>query len=331
MVARGGPERQRHDRPRLSDAAGASEQLVTPMPGERDKGAPCPQAGIVLSLAFEHVVWLGGGTGSGKSTVARLLAARQGLRCFRVDDFWYAHDARLDETRLTPDEQWLGLTPEEQAAAFEETSRRRFQLVLADLVALPTRPGIVVEGPQILPDLLPPGAAAVFLVPTAELQRSLLAQRPLPPTANPRLALENRIEKDRLFAERVASQAAARGYELVRVDGRRSPDELTDAVEQALRPGLDPNGGQTDLRSARRWENDILARNVRSWLASTDTLAEPPASYAFVCECGRRGCAEQVLLSLDEYDATRRAVSPLHAADDAPPRVENDERSPAQQ
>ena len=282
-------------------------------------------------MAFEHVVWLGGGTGSGKSTVARLLAARHGLRCFRVDDFWYAHDARLDEPRLTPDEQWLGLTPEEQAAAFEETSRRRFQLVLADLVALPTRPGIVVEGPQILPDLLPSGAAAVFLVPTAELQRSLLAQRPLPPRANPHLALENRIEKDRLFAERVASQAAARGFELVRVDGRRPPDELTDAVERALGSGLDSNGGQADLHSARRWENDVFARNVRSWLASTDTLAEPPARYSFVCECGRRGCAEQVLLSLDEYEATRRALAPLHAADGDSHRVEDDERSPGQQ
>jgi hypothetical protein len=277
-------------------------------------------------VAFDHVVWLGGGTGSGKSTVARLLAARHGLRCFRVDDFWYAHDERLQEPKLTPDEQWLGLTPEEQAAAFEETSRRRFQLVLADLVALPKRPGIVVEGPQILPDLLPSGAAAAFLVPTAELQRSLLAQRPLPPTADPSRALENRIEKDRLFAERVASQATAHGFDVVRVDGRRSPEELTDAVERALGDVPDAKGEEADLRSVRRWENDVFARNLRSWLVSTDTPAEPPEGYAFACECGERGCAEQVTLSLAGYEVTAHVVAPLHDA-----RVGNDHGSSAQQ
>src|SRR5690348_12790331 len=42
-------------------------------------------------------VWIGGSTGSGKSTVTRLLAARHGLRVFPVDAFWYSHVRRLSE------------------------------------------------------------------------------------------------------------------------------------------------------------------------------------------------------------------------------------------
>lgn len=232
-----------------------------------------------------------------------------------MDAFWYAHDARLDESKLTPDEQWLGRTPEQQAAAFEETSRRRLRLVLDGLAALPQQPPIVVEGPQILPDLLPPAAAAVFLVPTRKFQQSLLAKRPLPPTENPRLALENRIEKDRLFAERVASLAATCGFEIIEVDGSRSPEEVLARVERSFASVLSTNRVPVDLRSVRRWENEVAAQNLRSWLASTDVPAEPPGPYSFACECGRRDCSARVALTLAEFDALPHVIAPRHATD----------------
>lgn len=53
-----------------------------------------------VGLVCEAVGWISGGTGSGKTTVARALAARHGLRMFPVDAFWYAHTARLDAARL---------------------------------------------------------------------------------------------------------------------------------------------------------------------------------------------------------------------------------------
>ena len=48
----------------------------------------------------------------------------------------------------------------------------------ADLAVLPSSPPVVVEGPQVLPDLVPPGDAAVFLVATPDFQRSVLERRP---------------------------------------------------------------------------------------------------------------------------------------------------------
>lgn len=123
-------------------------------------------------------------------------------------------------------------------------------LAVEDLAKLPGRPSTLVEGPQVLPDLLPRGAAAVFLNPTKEFQRSILQRRALPPTADPRLALKNRIKKDQLYAERVASLAAEREFAVLLVDGRdrprrssrqsstRSPASSTRAVKSiCTRPG----------------------------------------------------------------------------------------------
>jgi hypothetical protein len=58
----------------------------------------------------------------------------------RIDDFWYAHTARLGLSRMTPDEQWLGLTASEQAAEWEASARARFPLVVEDLSPLAPGP-----------------------------------------------------------------------------------------------------------------------------------------------------------------------------------------------
>jgi hypothetical protein len=254
-------------------------------------------------------VWIGGSTGSGKSTVTRLLAARHGLRVFPVDAFWYSHVHRLGELNAepTPDEQWLGMTPAEQAADFEALTRRRWPLVVADLDALPSDPPVIVEGPQVLPDLIPAGDRAIFLVGTPEWQRSILSKRPLPATADPRRALENRIEKDRLYGERIVALARAKGFRIITIDGSRTPDEIAGEIRGLPRPG--PQAG---VAAARRWENLIVSANIRSWLASAHRTPELPQSWPYVCECGRPTCAVTVPRSLLEFEAAARVLAPGH-------------------
>ncbi|MEV6851080.1 hypothetical protein [Actinoplanes sp. NPDC051411] len=284
-------------------------------------------------------VWIGGSTGSGKTTVTRILAARHGLRVFPIDAFWYSHVRRLrkpaddpsagnpstgnpsagdagpgersaDENGAdepSPDEQWLGMTPAEQAADFEALTRKRWPLVLADLDALPPDPPVIVEGPQVLPDLIPPGDRAYFLVGTAEWQRDVLAQRPLPATADPPRALANRIEKDRLYGERVVVLARARGFPVILVDGSRKPEEIADEITGLPEPGPRPG-----VSAARRWENRIVADNIRSWLASSHRTAELPEAWPFACECGRSTCTVMVPRSLPEFDASKRVRADGH-------------------
>jgi hypothetical protein len=274
------------------------------------------QSGDVVRPTFAGVGWIGGGTGSGKTTVARALASRHGLRLLPIDAFWYAHSARLNTPELTPDEQWLGQSPEEQADAFAETSRDRLLLAMHDLARLPKQPATLVEGPQVLPDLLPGDSMAVFLIPTKEFQRSVLARRALPLTADPAVALENRIRKDQLYAEQVSSRALADGFATLAVDGSRSPEEIVADVERLFAPILAASGDPVDLQPARRWENEVVADNAQRWLASADAPVEPPRAYPFSCECGRRGCSIRVELALEDFLARPRVVAPAHAGTD---------------
>ena len=250
--------------------------------------------------------WIGGGTGAGKTTLTRILAGRHGLRVFPLDAFWYSHAARLPEPEPGPDEQWLGQTPARQAADFEALTRRRWPLVLDDLAALPSSPPVIVEGPQVLPDLVPPGDPAVFLVATGGFQRSVLERRPLPQTADPGQALANRIEKDRLHGARVAELAHDRGFPVVRVDGGRPITAILADVEAAL-PGLvgrpiDPAA----VRAARRWENRVVADNILSWLTTAHVPPGLADTYPFACECGGRDCHAVIHLSPADFAATPR-------------------------
>jgi hypothetical protein len=243
-------------------------------------------------------IWIGGGTGGGKTTTARELAVRHGLRRFAIDSFWYAYDARWARPRKSPDEQWLETPPEEQAAEFEEVSRRMMGYALADLAELPAAP-TVVEGPQILPDLVPDADQAVFLDPSPEWQREVLLTRPMP-SSDPARALQARLIKDRLYADRVAALARERDFPVLEMDGRR---ELAAEVESLL----EIPDGATDLSAVRHWENEMAAANIRSWLASPEAPRENHG-YTFACECGRRGCDELVPMTIEEFDAASQVL-----------------------
>src|SRR5262249_39050317 len=97
-------------------------------------GTPTPDA-----------LFIGGGTGGGKTTTARALAARHGLRLLPIDAFWYEHAERAGETPPSPDVQWLAWSPATQAASFERVSRLMLGYVLEDLPSLPAQPAVLVE------------------------------------------------------------------------------------------------------------------------------------------------------------------------------------------
>jgi len=246
-------------------------------------------------------IWIGGGTGAGKSTTARALAVEHGLRRFAIDSFWYAYDARAALPRKSPDEQWLETPPDVQAAEFEETSRRMMRFALDDLAVLPDAP-TVVEGPQILPDLVPAGDQAVFLEPTQEWQQSVLSTRSMP-SSDPERALEARHVKDRLYADRVVALGREYGFPVVVMDGTR---DLATEVSSLLEV---PEGG-ADLRAIRRWENEAAAANIRAWLVSPEAPREH-YGYPFACECGQRGCDGLVQMTIEEFDAAPEV--PAHA------------------
>lgn len=231
------------------------------------------------------VLWIGGATGAGKTSISRALAYRHDLQLYNVDHRTYDHVARV---RLPPDVRW-DLPSSALADRFVEYSHNRFELVIEDLAALPAVPGAIAEGPFLLPSLVPSGAAAVFLVPSEERIRATGAERGQRDVV---------VERNLLLADRIVAEAGAAGMPVVPVD--RGLDGMIELVEAELGPALAglPRGG--NLAAVRRFENDVLAEQVRLYRSSGDA---PPGSppLAFACECGRSGCAEEIELTLEDY------------------------------
>ncbi|MEV0838114.1 hypothetical protein AB0I55_01025 [Actinocatenispora sera] len=202
---------------------------------------------------LRHVYWLGGGSGGAKSTVARHLAARYGLRYYGTDDVMSDHAARstaADSPRLAEfvamdmDQRWLHRSPEVMLETFHWFQGEGFDHIVDDLLALPAAPGIVVEGFRLLPRLVAPLLAdrskAVWLLPTPAFRERALDHRGgtwtiAGRTSDPRRALDNLLTRDRMFTDRLAAELRELDLPGITVDGSVTEQDLTDRVAAAFR------------------------------------------------------------------------------------------------
>ena len=264
-------------------------------------------------MDLSHVLWIGGGQGSGKSPVARALSRRFDLQLYVIDHRVWVHEPRLPESEfhsLSLDERSVDPTPGEMLGWFVTTSRHRFRLVLEDLRALPPSPIAVVEGVQLFPTsvsavLREPGQA-LFLISDLDEQRArLLARGPIPGTSDGVRARENATERELLISRRLATEAADLRLASLLVDAPL--EEMIDRAAAHFRPLLERGPRAVDLAAIRRFENDVLATQIRLHRASLGESTLGDVVLAFACECGTPGCADDIGLTLAEYDAVSAA------------------------
>jgi hypothetical protein len=201
-----------------------------------------------LAERLDHVYWIGGGSGGGKSTIARRLAAAYGMRLYATDDVMPEHGGRSaagDSPMLQAfmamdmDERWVNRSPEVMLETFHWFRGEGFGLIVEDLLALPREPGVVVEGFRLLPHLVRPLLAvpghAVWLVPTAGFRRVAfdsrgstwqIARR----TSDPETALRNLLERDAMFTARLREEAGGLDLPVIEVDTTLTEDELAARV-----------------------------------------------------------------------------------------------------
>jgi hypothetical protein len=176
------------------------------------------------------MVWVGGAPAAGKSTVARALARRYGLRLYAADTRTWVHRdralargipaARAFET-LSPPERWQRPTAELVAMSLH---RERCPMVLDDLAALPDRPLVVAEGTTVPASAADP-TRSVWLLPTPEFQRATLRAR------------GTRPGPARLYTalgELIVAEAAAHGVPTLAVDGSAGAGDTVRRVEALL-------------------------------------------------------------------------------------------------
>lgn len=206
---------------------------------------------------LRHVYWIGGGSGGGKSTVARHLAARYGMRVYDTDAAMSDHARRstpgdspyLHEfVAMDMDRRWLLRSPRVMLDTFHWFRGEGFDRIVEDLLDLPTDRPVVAEGFRLLPGLVAPlladPARAVWLLPTPAFRDVAFDSRGTTwqiagRTSRPEAALRNLLERDRLFTERLDAEVRALGLPAITVDGTMTESGLTDRVAAGF--GLRPD------------------------------------------------------------------------------------------
>ena len=197
---------------------------------------------------LDHVRWVCGGSGAGKTAVSRRLAERFGLRIYSTDAAIGAHAARLsraaaplldDFRRMRMDERWVQRDPVTMFETFPWFHGEGFEFVIEDLQALATSGVVLAEGFRLLPDLVRPHMTnpqhAVCLIPTPHFRRAAFRRRSPREafwlrTSDPQRALANLLERDRIFTDAVATDAARHRLTTLVIDGSRSIEDEADEL-----------------------------------------------------------------------------------------------------
>lgn len=196
---------------------------------------------------FSHVRWIGGGTGAGKSTAARMLAERYRLPVYDGDAAEARYVRRCDErdqprltalVRMTPEERSTGRSAEEMFESMPSRHGETFPFVLEDLRGMAGMGVVLADDfrtrPMEVAPLLTWPEQAVFMLPTAEFRRRVLSERYADPdraeanwgAADHGEALEIRLERDRYWDEEIRAEAAELGLPVIDVDGSAKPGPI---------------------------------------------------------------------------------------------------------
>ena len=216
------------------------------------------ETGHHLKAALEHVLWIGGATDSGKTSVARAIARKYAMHMYHLDEYDReeppGHWSRIDPTRhphmhaaptANRDWMWVHTNPQDLVRRWLNWAPERFQLVIEDLLALVGTSQVVAEGYGFTPDLVFPllssARQAIWLISTDEFKRVTYKRRgkgTFFDTSDPERARVNHIGRDLMLARYMRNRAEQLGLRVIEVDGSLSLDDVTAAVDSHFAPLL---------------------------------------------------------------------------------------------
>jgi hypothetical protein len=264
-------------------------------------------------VSVTQALWIGGPPASGKTTVATRIARRHGLRLYSADTRTWEHRDRALAAgnpaarrweAMTPAERWERSTPEEMLEM--SLHRERGAMVLDDLKALPAQPLVVAEGSPLPASGIADAARAVWLIPTPAFQRAQLAARGTTGGAAELYVLLNEV---------ITREAAEHSVPTLTIDGSRSVEETTRAVESLFSDAVAAGPRAETLEERRtllREINGAIVAQVRGYYARPWANGDPDAVVRrFVCECGDPACTVDLELTVAEV-ATGPALARGH-------------------
>lgn len=212
-----------------------------------------------LKERLSHVLWIGGGTDAGKTSLARLFAARYGFNINHFDrttPSWeevaiseseHPHSWRWQE--MGEDERWHRSAEEQAEHVYRMWAERR-PYRLHDLLSLPTNKQVVAEGfgflPSVVSSLIKSDRQAIWLVPTEAFKAKTFKARVSEGAkgsyrhriTNPEKALDLHRQRDMIIAKRVEREATEHNLRLLKIDGTKSLEEVFTIVEDHFSPYL---------------------------------------------------------------------------------------------
>lgn len=213
---------------------------------EKRGGTPDP---ALLRDQLGHVYWVGGGSCAGKSTVAHRIADRYGLYLYGTDDAMAEHSRRIkpedspllhEFIAMEMDDRWVNRSPAVMLETFHWFRGEGFNIIIDDLLRIPTNVRVIVEGFRLLPHLVKPILSAsnhaVWLLPSPEFREATIERRGgwtfgfLAKTSNPERALQNLLERDRMFTDRLRQEVEHLELRAVEVTPAMDEDDSTSLV-----------------------------------------------------------------------------------------------------
>ena len=199
-----------------------------------------------LRQALHNVYWIGGGTGAGKSTIAKKIAEEYNLKYYSTDQAMKSHAQRCHNCpylesfkTMSMDERWVHRSPKEMLDTFHWFRGEAFELIIEDILNMLPNGGIIAEGFRLLPTMVKPLLEninqSIWLIPTPTFQFSAFTQRgslwQIPQKTNfPYIALQNILERDRLFTENLHTELTSLQLPTIHVSKDISQRELFSRV-----------------------------------------------------------------------------------------------------